>query len=72
LRTVKSQRLKGQLLARLGYELYSILGDVRKVAYYEGKYIELKDSVYNGEFTARVLTTGTAFTQRRNEAEVAR
>ncbi len=50
--------------------LYSKTNDYRKLALYQSKYIHLKDSTYNYELTARLMSAEAEFRQHQNQAKI--
>lgn len=52
-------------------DLYQKMGNDRKVAYYQGKYIHLKDSVYSEALTTNLMKVEAAFLERENRAKLA-
>lgn len=52
--------------------LYSLSHNAQKIAFYQGKYIQLKDSVYNRGLAARVMAAERTFTQRKYLAKIER
>jgi tetratricopeptide (TPR) repeat protein len=51
--------------------LYSKKGDLGKVAFYQEKYIHLKDSVYDESFTNKLMRVQAEYLERENKEKIA-
>lgn len=52
-------------------ELHSLLKDYKKVAHYQGKYIHLKDSIYDEALTTNLMQIESDYQERGNQAKIA-
>lgn len=52
-------------------ETYMLLRDFEKAAYYQNKYIALKDSVYDESVTTNLMQTEADFVERENQVKIA-
>ena len=52
------------------YEMHSLLGNIKKVAYYQGKYIQLRDSIYNEALTTNLMKIESDYQERENNAKI--
>jgi tetratricopeptide (TPR) repeat protein len=52
-------------------QIYGKMRDYRKLALYQQKYIQLKDSVFSYELTNRLMTAEADFKERENKAKIA-
>jgi hypothetical protein len=50
--------------------VYSKSGDFRKVAFYQGKYIALKDSIYNDELTTNLMKVEAEHLDKENKLKI--
>lgn len=53
------------------YEMHSYLHNFEKVAHYQGKYIKLKDSIYNEALTTNLMKIESDFQERANIEKIA-
>ncbi|MBT1705322.1 tetratricopeptide repeat protein [Chryseosolibacter indicus] len=51
-------------------DLYNVEKDFEKMAYYQNKYIELKDSIYNENLTTNLMKVESDYLQRENIARI--
>lgn len=51
--------------------LFEKTGDFERMAFYQGKYIHLKDSVYNENFTNNLMRVQAEYLERENKAKIA-
>lgn len=52
------------------FSLYERTGDLKRMVFYQGKYIHLKDSVYNENFTNNLMRVQTEYIERENRTRV--
>ena len=52
------------------FTLYSSSGDYKKVAQYQQKYIQLKDSIFNEELTRNLMKVEVEYLERENNAKI--
>jgi hypothetical protein len=52
------------------FQYYLEQGDFKKTAFYQNKYIQLKDSIYNEELTTNLMRIEADYVQRENEAKI--
>ena len=53
------------------FTFYRTSGDYEKVAWYQGKYIQLKDSIYSEELTSNLMKVEAEYLERENKAMIA-
>lgn len=53
------------------FKIYKAMADFENASLYQGKYIELKDSVYNGELIKNLAKVQTNYEERENIATIA-
>jgi tetratricopeptide (TPR) repeat protein len=51
-------------------QMYSKIGDYKNAAFYQQKYIQLKDSVYNEELTTNLMKIEADYLDRENKAKI--
>jgi tetratricopeptide (TPR) repeat protein len=54
------------------YQFYSLVKDPNRVSYYQGKYIALRDSIYNERLTTNLMRIESEFEQRGNVQLIAK
>jgi len=52
------------------FQLYEKLGDYKKVAFYQSKYIQLNDSIYSEEVTTNLMKVEVEYMERENQAKI--
>lgn len=52
------------------FQLHSRLGNYRKVAYFQNKYIQLKDSVFNEELATNLMKVDAEYQERENKTKI--
>ena len=52
------------------FQLYEKLGDYKKVAFYQSKYIHLNDSIYSEEVTTNLMKVEAEYLERKNNAKI--
>ncbi len=52
------------------FQLYEKMGDHRKVAFYQSKYIQLNDSIYSEEVTSNLMKVEADYMERENKATI--
>jgi len=52
------------------FQLYTKLGNYQKVAAYQSKYIQLKDSIYNEEVTTNLMKVEAEYREQENKAKL--
>ena len=52
------------------FQLYTKLGNYQKVAIYQAKYIQLKDSIYNEEVTTNLMKVEAEYREHENKAKL--
>jgi tetratricopeptide (TPR) repeat protein len=52
------------------FQLYEKLGDYKKVAFYQAKYIQLNDSIYSEEVTTNLMKIEAEYMERENQAKI--
>ena len=52
-------------------KVYDKMGDYSRLAFYQHKYISLKDSIFNYELTNRLMTAEAEFKERENKEKIA-
>jgi tetratricopeptide (TPR) repeat protein len=52
------------------FQLYTKLGNYQKVATYQSKYIQLKDSIYNEEVTTNLMKVEAEYREHENKAKL--
>ena len=53
------------------YAMHSQLGNFKKVAYYQAKYIQLKDSIYNEALTTNLMKIESDYQEKENVGKIA-
>jgi hypothetical protein len=51
-------------------KFYQQRGDIHQVAYYQAKYIDLRDSVYNEHLTTNLMKVEAEYLERENKAKI--
>ena len=51
-------------------KFYQQRGDIHQVAHYQAKYIDLRDSVYNGQLTTNLMKVEAEYLERENKAKI--
>ncbi len=66
-----SYSLEAIKLYKQFFSLYEQKGDIKNMTFYQRKYIQLKDSVYNEDFTNSLMRVQAEYLERENRTRIA-